>query len=296
MSVKDTQQRLINFVLAVLYPLRPHRLPDLPNLLIRVFRYWFTGSNPDPFPPVETALEKPLGLLAVGGKLTTPRIINAYREGIYPFCHLNPMKWWAPPQRMVVFPEESHIGKTLRRVLRQNRYRVTFDQAFSDVISRCAEPRPGKTPLTWISRDVVYAHHRLFEEGYAHSSEVWDQNDRLVGGCYGISIGRVFFTESQFSMIRDASKVAFTYLNCHLQAWGYRVNDCKNSSSRLKADGARLISREKFTAILEQWRDASGHPAAWQVDKDLAVAEWKPAESAARAETPVVVVQKKKLA
>lgn len=273
-------RKIGNFVLALLYRLRPKRLPDLPGLCYIIIRYWLSPADSGaPFPPVELARKRPPGLLAVGGPLTTARLVQAYRNGIYPHCHSGPMGWWAPSERMMLFPHEFYIGKTLRRVLRQKRFRVTFDQSFRDVINACAAPRSNHVPLTWISDNIIESYCQLFEEGYAHSVEVWNDKDELVGGCYGVSIGRVFFTESQFMLERDMSKVAFAYLNCHLQAWGFYANDCKHPTAYLESLGARMITRKEFTSILEKWRDVLATSPPWTIDANLNVAEWEPVKS-----------------
>ena len=272
------QQKIVNSVLALLYPLRPRRLPDLPGIIYAIVRHWLSPTDSDSsFPAVESASKRPAGLVTVGGPLTVTRLVQAYRAGIYPHAHIGPMGWWAPPERMVLFPDEFHIGKTLRRVLRQQRFRVTFDQAFADVINACAAPRTDKTPLTWISNDIVEAYCQLFEQGDAHSVEVWNDKDELVGGCYGVCIGRVFFTESQFARTRDMSKVAFAYLNCHLQAWGFKANDCKHPTAYLDSLGARMIPRQALTSLLQQGRDLKVPASPWNIDPDFNVAEWKPA-------------------
>lgn len=270
--------RLINFILGVAYPLHPDRIGHIPGLSKMLLRYWLTRDRRSlDFPAVERALKRPDGLLAIGGPLSTKRLIEAYRNGIYPWCHVGPIKWWAPSERMVLFPEESHLTKTLRYTLRKRIYRVTFDQAFGEVIRACAEPRPKKLPLTWISSEIIEAYVRLHSEGYAHSVEVWDGNDALVGGLYGVAIGGVFFTESLFTRKSDASKAAFVTLNCHLQNWGFRLNDCKAYSDYLASYGARLIKRSEFMRYLAEFRDQVQGSSAWAVDESLDVASWNPA-------------------
>lgn len=258
---------LINVLLALLYPLRPRRVAGVPGLAVAVMAYWISRRDAAAFfPPVESARRRPEGLVAVGGGLDAELLLRAYREGIYPHCHLRPMKWWAPAQRMVLFPDELHVGKTLGRVLRQGTYTVSFDRAFRDVIAGCAEPRANQTPLTWISRDVMEAYCRLHDLGHAHSVEVWAADGRLAGGLYGVAVGGVFFAESQFAHERDTSKVALTALCRHWVALGGRLVDCKQPSPHLTTLGARLIPRATFTAILHAARELAVPPAPWDVD------------------------------
>jgi len=258
-----------------MYPLKPHRLPALPGLWAALIRYWFVQPGPDaPFPPVEKAMRNPDGLLAIGGPITARRLIEAYRRGIIPFCHLPPMKWWAPANRMVLVPEQLHVEKNVRRLLRRQIFRVTFDEAFRDVITACKEPRQNKYPLSWITDEVVEAYCQLFAEGYAHSVEVWDDQNRLVGGIFGVSIGRVFFDESQFSRIRDTSKLAMAYLNCHLHFWGYPVHDCIHFSRHLERQGARPVPRDEFCLLLNKWCAQQGRSGPWELDEGLDIAKW----------------------
>lgn len=263
------------FMLAFLYPLVPRRISGLPGLWAALIRYWIVRPDPDtPFPPVEKAMKKPDGLLAIGGPLTVTRLIEAYRKGIIPFCHLRPIKWWAPANRMVLVPDELHVEKNVRRLLRRKIYRVTFDVAFRDVIIACSEPRRNQVSLTWITDEIIEVYCQLFAEGYAHSVEVWDDQNQLVGGIFGLSIGRVFFTNSQFSRIRDTSKLAMAYLNCHLHSWGYQVNDCQIYSPYLEKLGARLISRDEFSMLLNKWCEQQGRPGPWELDESLDIAKW----------------------
>ena len=275
--LKILRQKIVNNIFALLYPLYPERLSDLPGLMKMLLRYYLDfGYRENSFPPVENALIKPDGLLTMGGKFNTMRILNAYREGIYPHCHIGPVKWYAPQSRMVLFLDKSHISKTLRQLIRKKKYKVTFDQAFCEVIMACSEPRRGKTPLTWITKKIMKVYFGLHKKGCAHSVEVWDGAGHLVGGLYGVVIGRIFFNESMFAGQPDTSKLALAYLNCHLQAWGYVANDMKGYTKFWEAQGARLISREDFTNLLVKWRDIPGQPSPWKVDETLNVGTWKP--------------------
>lgn len=281
------KRRLINWALGVAYPLHPNRIKGLPGLWHMLLRHWLVPSNfSEQFPPVHQALRRPDGLLAIGGDLSVSRLVDSYRHGIYPMCHVGPIKWWAPSERMVLFLEEAHLSKNLRRTLRQRIYRVTFDQAFDDVIRACAQPRPKKLPLTWITPRVIEAYTRLHLQGYAHSVEAWDENNLLVGGLYGVVIGGVFFTESLFARRSDSSKVAFHTLNCHLQKWGFRLNDCKAYSRHHESQGARLIKRSEFMTHLNELRDQIHWSSPWSVDEQLDVSSWKPAGERGKAAAP----------
>jgi leucyl/phenylalanyl-tRNA--protein transferase len=142
----------------------------------------------------------------------------------------------------------------------------------------CAEPRPGKTPLTWITKNIIEAYCSLFKEGWAHSVEVWDESGQLIGGLYGVAIGRLFINESMFLKRPNASKIGLAFLNCHLQAWGYMVHDIKGYNAFWKAQGARMIPRSEFSELIRKWRDGQGRTHPWLVDETLDVANWKPKE------------------
>ncbi|RJQ48219.1 MAG: leucyl/phenylalanyl-tRNA--protein transferase [Gammaproteobacteria bacterium] len=210
------------------------------------------------FPDAELALREPDGLLAVGGDLSPARLMEAYRNGIFPwYSEGEPILWWSPGPRMVLFPERLHVSRSLRKLLKQGRYNVTFDQDFASVIKQCAVLREGGT---WITQEMQHAYCRLHELGYAHSVECW-RDDKLAGGLYGVALGRVFFGESMFSLEPNASKVALVSLVERLQQWSYRMIDCQVHSTHLQRLGAEDIPRVEFLRLLKQWR---GEPAlAW---------------------------------
>jgi leucyl/phenylalanyl-tRNA---protein transferase len=202
------------------------------------------------FPPV-TKADK-YGLLAIGGDLSPERLLLAYHSGIFPwFDAHDPILWWAPPQRMVLFFDELRVSKSMRQVLRKKTFEITFNQCFRDVILACQQvPREGQDG-TWITDDMVEAYCRLNALGVAKSVEVW-QNNQLVGGLYGVDLGHVFCGESMFSKVPNASKAAFICLAQKLQSENYRLLDCQNHNEHLESLGAREISREKFMGILNQ--------------------------------------------
>lgn len=204
------------------------------------------------FPPVENALTDPDGLLAVGGDLSPERIIQAYKNGIFPwFDEQQPILWWSPNPRAVLFPENIVISKSLKKRIKRKQFLVTCDQDFTGVTQQCASiPRLGQAG-TWITVEMLEAYRHLFELGVAHSIEVWE-NEKLVGGLYGLSIGHVFFGESMFSSTTDASKVALVYLAKQLQQWKFSVIDCQVASPHLTSMGAEELDRRDFVALLER--------------------------------------------
>jgi len=208
------------------------------------------------FPPPELA--EPEGLLAVGGDLSIDRLLLAYKMGIFPwYSEGEPILWWSPDPRMVLFPSEIHIPRRLQRILRQGRFKITFDKAFSRVIEECAAVRQEKGQGTWITQDMMQAYTNLHLAGYAHSAEAWYRN-KLVGGVYGVALGQVFFGESMFSRVSNSSKAAFVTLVENLRHWGFRLIDCQVSTQHLARFGAREIPRKHFLEIL---RDLSDKPS-----------------------------------
>lgn len=203
------------------------------------------------FPDISSALTEPDGLLAIGGDLSTHRILNAYRRGIFPwYSEGQPILWWSPDPRWVLKPEELKISRSLRKTLRKNLFMITFDEAFPEVIRKCAEPR-NDYGETWITADIIKNYEMLHEQGYAHSAECWHE-DRLVGGLYGISIGKIFFGESMFSRMSDASKVALVYLTRQLKQFNFRLIDCQVYSKHLQSLGAIPLPRNIFANILKE--------------------------------------------
>lgn len=201
------------------------------------------------FPPLEKALREPNGLLAAGGDLSAPRLIAAYRHGCFPWYQgEQPLLWWSPDPRTVLFPNELHVSRSLAKCLRQQRFHVTFDQDFAAVIRECAGPR-NYTEGTWITDAMRSAYQQLHEMGLAHSVEVW-QDEQLIGGLYGLAMGRLFFGESMFSRADNASKVGFVTLVRQLQQWDFVMIDCQMPTTHLQSLGARSIPRSEFAAAL----------------------------------------------
>ena len=200
------------------------------------------------FPPVDEANDD--GILAVGGDLSPERLLLAYRSGIFPwFEDDEPILWWAPEYRMVVFPEEFSVSKSMRNILNRNIFRITVNQNFREVISNCSSIQRDGQKGTWITNDMIEAYCKLHEMGIAKSVEVW-QNDILVGGLYGIDLGHIFCGESMFSKVSNASKVAFSFLVDKLKTENYKLLDCQVHNDHLESLGAREITREDFMRIL----------------------------------------------
>lgn len=215
------------------------------------------------FPPIDKALDEPNGLIAMGGCLSPQRIVNAYRHGLFPWFNPGePILWWSPNPRLVLFPDRLYLSRSLAKTLRKQPFEIRYDSAFSDVIAACAEPRHVHGG-TWITNDMKQAYQQLYELGIAHSCEAWQQG-QLVGGLYGIAIGQVFFGESMFHRVADASKVAFVQLVRQLTNWDYQLIDCQVSSEHLFSLGAEEIPRSEFAALLEQLCALPPADGAWQ--------------------------------
>jgi leucyl/phenylalanyl-tRNA---protein transferase len=239
---------------------------------------WLDPFDPDyPFPPVDTAFTDPDGLLAAGGDLSPRRLLRAYQRGIFPWYEAGqPILWWSPNPRAVLYSEYFRMTRSLRKSARNKPYRVTFDCAFREVLLGCAAPR-RQVASTWITAEMLDAYCQLHAQGFAHSVEVWHaQEQRLVGGLYGVAIGQVFFGESMFSWSTDASKLGLAYLARHLQAWGYPLIDCQLPSPHLHSLGAEMIPRSKFMDLLARYCSRRGQPSPWKVDASLEVASWQP--------------------
>ncbi len=204
-----------------------------------------------PFPPLSQALKCPNGLLAAGGDLTAARLLQAYRLGIFPwFSSAEPILWWSPDPRMVLFPTEFKLSRSLRRKLVNLSYAVTVDTSFETIMRECAAPREASAG-TWITEEMIGAYCELRRLGHAHSVEVWIEG-QLVGGLYGVAAGRMFFGESMFSRCADASKIALAHLCCQLERWNFGLIDCQMHTPHLASLGARLIPRSEFIAHLQE--------------------------------------------
>ncbi len=220
-----------------------------------------------PFPPLEAALLRPNGLLAVGGDLSPSRLIEAYRHGIFPwFNEGEPILWWSPDPRMVLFPQELKISRSLRKTLKRGNYEIRADSVFKQVMEACAAPR-GEHTGTWIHAEMIAAYGRLYEMGMAHSMETWIEGE-LVGGLYGVGQGKMFFGESMFSRVSDASKIAFVHLVAQLQRWGFEMIDCQMKTEHLASLGAREISRNEFRQKLKELVHYPERGKKWCLDHE----------------------------
>lgn len=217
------------------------------------------------FPPDARALAEPNGLLAAGGALTPDWLLAAYRRGIFPwFSEGEPILWWTPDPRLVLIPDQLHVSHSLRKVLRRRRFDVRTDSAFAAVMRACAAPRaPGIG--TWITPAMQAAYLRMHELGYAHSVECWHEG-RLVGGLYGMALGRMFFGESMFALETNASKVALAHLSRLLAARGYAMIDCQMTTAHLQSMGGREMPREQFVDALKRATADGPGPQRWPAE------------------------------
>jgi leucyl/phenylalanyl-tRNA---protein transferase len=222
-------------------------------------------SHDDPFPPVERALKDPNGLLAAGADLSLPRLLDAYRHGIFPwFSGRQPILWWSPDPRMVLHCDELKVSRSLGKNIRNKGYEVRIDTAFPDVLQGCSGPRKGESG-TWLGAEMRRAYRALHRAGYAHSFETW-RGDDLVGGLYGVALGRMFYGESMFSRATDASKVALVGLISHLRAKGFPMVDCQMRTPLLAALGAREVPRRAFLRRLTALVNYPEMPGTWNVE------------------------------
>lgn len=215
-------------------------------------------DNDCAFPPLGQALAEPNGLLAIGGSLTGSRLLDAYRHGIFPwFSEGEPVLWWSPDPRMVLFPEELNISASLKKLAKKNPFTLTINTAFREVITSCSHTPRNEKARTWITPEMIDAYCNLYSQGQAISSEAW-LDGRLVGGCYGVCIGRMFYGESMFHLVSNASKLAFLHLVNTLQEWKVGLIDCQMYTPLLASFGAREIPRDALiqhlTSLIKQPR------------------------------------------
>ena len=228
------------------------------------------------FPDVEEALQNPEGLLAAGGDLSVPRLLKAYRNGIFPWYEDGqPILWWSPNPRGVMYTNKLRISSSLKKTLRKKLWTVTFDGDFKRTVMACAAPR-SYARGTWITEDMACAYTALHEHGYAHSVEIWDVQERLVGGIYGVLIGKMFFGESMFSFEANTSKVALVYLVSHLHKWNFPLLDCQLPSPHLSSLGAEAIPRKQYIKTIMPLCKESLLNFKWKLDENIDVANWKP--------------------
>ncbi len=237
---------------------------------------WIDPSNTDTsFPNVEEALTNPEGLLAAGGDLCQTRLLNAYRNGIFPWYEEGqPILWWSPNPRGVLFTNKFKISTSLRKTLRKHDWTITFDGDFKKTVMACAAPR-SYARGTWITNEMTDAYCHLHQIGHAHSIELWDQQERLIGGIYGVQIGKMFYGESMFSFQTNASKVALAYLAMHMNHWGFPLLDCQLPSTHLASLGAESISRSDYIKIMTPLCNQLADSFYWKLDETLDIANWQ---------------------
>lgn len=225
-------------------------------------------ASGDPFPSSDKALQQPNGLLAAGGDLSPARLIEAYSSGIFPWFNAGePILWWSPDPRMVLFPAELKVSRSLKKVIRNREYEVRLDSAFTQVMQGCAQPRSGQHG-TWITPLMIEAYTRLHNMGIAHSAETWIDGE-LAGGLYGVALGRMFYGESMFATVSDASKIAFVHLVWQLKRWGFGMIDCQMKTAHLARFGAVEIPRHDFIRRVSKLIQYSPTPRSWQFDANL---------------------------
>lgn len=225
---------------------------------------WMDPDDPQAaFPALENALTDPDGLLALGGDLSVPRLLNAYRHGVFPwYSEGQPIMWWSPDPRSILLPDDIKISRSLAKTMRKQPYKITINTCFTDVIRACAAPR-NDGEGTWITDEMQQAYCQLHDAGHAHSVEAW-QADKLVGGLYGVAIGQVFFGESMFARASDASKIAFVHLVKHLKNTGFKLIDCQVESAHLTSLGAKQIPRSIFAEKLSAYCSQQIAPATFK--------------------------------
>lgn len=224
--------------------------------------FWLSEKDLS-FPHPELANED--GILAIGGDLSIERLLIAYNNGLFPWYNPDdPILWWSPDPRFVLFPDELKIAKSMRSYFNKRKFDVSFDTAFAEVIKNCqTQYRKGQSGGTWISEEMMEAYCKLHEEGFAHSVEVWEEG-QLVGGLYGVSLGKLFFGESMFSKVSNASKFGFITLVRYLQAKGYPLIDCQQETDHLKSMGGRGITRREFLQIVAKNQDEPTTAGKWK--------------------------------
>ncbi len=272
---ESLSQRVRRIALGTAFVLMPARIGELPYLLGAMARDALGGGMP---PDAARAEDRAQGYCGFCGELSVAKLMEGYRRGLFPFAHVGPYKWWSTPQRPVLEFADFRIEKKVRKLIRREAFRYTFDQAFPDVIAACAGLREGKTPLTWLRPEMIALYTQAHEAGNCHSVEVWDETGSLVGGAYGTAVGGLFLAESQFYRTPNASKCGYAVLNRHLAEWGFSLVDAKRGSPFMYQQGYRDMPRAEYLARVAGISGVSCGPAVWAVDPQLDVAGWKPGQ------------------
>lgn len=268
--------RWLRVAQAVLYDFKPPRHALLPTLLWRWLAMRLSGRPADQLP--RSAPVGPQGFVGFSRTLSLPSMKEAYRRGLTCTTHYGDKRWYLPPTRAVLDIEKLHLRKELKRKLRQKRFTVTFDRAPEAVVRACAEPRPGRRPITWLTPDMIEMVLTLQRSGTTHTVEVWNADGRLCGGLFGAAIGGVFVVESLFHREKDASKYGFAVLIAHLQAWGFRHVDFQFQTSLTEHLGFEVITCEAYLSRLDGAQTVMAASDAWQVDEKMDFGRWVPSE------------------
>lgn len=281
-SLTELRGDLLRIGLGTAYSLRPKRLAVLPRLIAATLRTTLRLEAPDSYLE-RRSTPHPSGFVGICGALDPDTLMRGFRQGFFPFSHVGPKKWWMHPQRMTLAPHLIERDKDVRRLLRNQRYAVSFDHSFEAVMRACAAPRKGQAPLTWITEDIIEAYIALHHAGHAHSFEAWNAEGELVGGGFGIAVGPIFVIESQFTRQRNASKVAMVTVMRHLSAWGFVLADGKAHTDYLERVGFRLVAHEDYMTVLGDGLSPVGPTGNWSVDGTLDASEdWQPTASPPR--------------
>lgn len=264
--------------LAIAFDMKPPRHRAAPVLYFRLLRHLLSSeSSRRRLPDASSALAGREGVAGFCDDMSVATLRAAYAQGLYPCTHLGPVRWNAPPRRAVLDIAEFHLRDELKRKLKKDVFRVTFDEQPRAVMRACAEPRDGQWPLTWITPDVIEAYCAAFAAGDVHSVEVWDAQGRLAGGLFGTVVGPCFVVESLFHTQANTSKYGLAVLIAHLQAWGFRYVDNKLQNPHTHALGFREIDRDTYIGLISAARP-EGANARWQVDERLDLGRWRPAQ------------------
>jgi len=268
------QLTLQRWALGIVYALKPERIRDLPFLLTHAARDILRGGTR--VPDQKRTFPRPDTFAGTCRGLSPESMLAAVRLGFFPWCHVGPMKWWTRKQRMVLFFAEHKLEKRCLREMKKNAYHMTFDTAFDEVVRECAAPRSYNWhTLTWITPAIRRLYAELNRRGHAHSFEIWNSEGALVGGGFGIAIGRIFISDSLFSRERDVSKMASSALYYHLAKWGFVLCDGRDHTPMQEAMGYREIPRAEHERLLAEHAGGESHPGPWRAEADLAtVAQW----------------------
>lgn len=277
--------RVRRWIFGMIYAVMPQRAHLLPQLTILTLAHIIAPEGVrESFAGTEH-FRGERGLAGISNDLSVEAILANYRRGLFPVCHIGPMKWWSPAARAVCSPEDTHVSNNVLRLMRQRKFHATMDCDFAGVMRACAEPREGHASLTWITPRIMSAYWALHQAGYAHSVEIWDDDGGLVGGLYGVAIGEVFFGESQFARVEHTSKIAVAVLHSHLARWGYAIRDGKWMTPHLASLGFKTVDRETFLGLLRKHVAAPRKPGPWKTDETLDIAGWYAGKKAAGRKT-----------